>query len=269
MKMRAGVVAVLLVLLMTGVAFGQQAAVPMVREADPAFEVATIKPNDSGIQVMMGLGFRGRNFSTRNTSVGDLIGFAYGKNSKQIVGVPKEMERERYDINGVPDVEGVPNVRQQQTMVKKLLTERFKLTFHEDKREMAAFVMTVGKDGSKLVPTKLDGLNPVTGVRPSDDGWVLSSQNASMAIWAGVLQLVVLDRPVVDKTGLTGRYDVAVDFTPDNSQFNGHPPPPRTTQNPSPGLFDAMQQQLGLKLNAEKAMVDVVVVDSVTKPSEN
>jgi uncharacterized protein (TIGR03435 family) len=74
---------------------------------------------------------------------------------------------------------------------------------------------------------------------------------------------------VVDKTGLTGRYDVAIDFTPDNSQFNGHPPPPRTTQNPSPGLFDAMQQQLGLKLSAEKAMVDVVVIDSVGKPSEN
>lgn len=254
--------------LMGGIAFGQQGAVPMAREADPAFEVATIKPNDSGLQLMLGLGFKGRNFTTRNTSVADLIGFAYGKNAKQIVGVPKEMERERYDINGVPDLEGVPNIRQQQAMVKKLLTERFKLTFHDDKREMSAFVMTA-KDGQKLVPTKLDGLNPVTGVRPSEDGWVLSSQNATMPLLAGVLQLLVLDRPVVDKTGLTGRYDVAIDFTPDNSQFNGHPPPARTTQNPSPGLFDAMQQQLGLKLSAEKAMVDVVVVDTVTKPSDN
>ena len=166
-------------------------------------------------------------------------------------------------------MEGVPNVRQQQTMVKKLLAERFKLVFHDDKREMAAFVMTVAKDGPKLVPTKLDGLNPVTGVRPSDDGWVLTSQNATMPLLAGVLQLLVLDRPVVDKTGLTERYDVAIDFTPDNSQFNGHPPPARTTQNPSLGLFDAMQQQLGLKLSAEKAMVDVVVIDSVGKPSEN
>ncbi len=268
MKMRGWFVAGAM-LLAVGGAFGQQGGAPMAREADPAFEVATIKPNDSGMGMMLGLGFKGRNFTTRNTSVGDLIGFAYGKNAKQIVGVPKEMEHERYDINGVPDVEGVPNVRQQQTMVKKLLAERFKLVFHDDKREMAAFVMTVAKDGPKLVPTKLDGLNPVTGVRPSDDGWVLTSQNATMPLLAGVLQLLVLDRPVVDKTGLTERYDVAIDFTPDNSQFNGHPPPARTTQNPSLGLFDAMQQQLGLKLSAEKAMVDVVVIDSVGKPSEN
>ena len=241
----------------------------MDREADPAFEVVTIKPNDSGIQTMLGLGFRGRNFTTRNTSVADLIGFAYGKNSKQIVDVPKEMEKDRYDINGVPDVEGVPNIRQQQAMVKKMLTERFKLTFHTATREMSAFVMTVGKDGPKLPATKLEGLNPVTGVRPSEDGWILSSENASTAVLAGVLQLSVLDRPVVDKTGLTGRYDVLIDFSPDNSEFNGHPPPPRQTANPAPGLFDAIQQQLGLKLSAEKAQVEVVVIDKVEKPSEN
>lgn len=79
---------------------------------------------------------------------------------------------------------------------------------------------------------------------------------------------MVLDQTVVDKTGLTGRYDVAIDFTLDNSQFNGDPPPARTTQNPSPGLFDAMQQQLRLKLSAEKAIVDAVVIDSVRKTSE-
>lgn len=72
-----------------------------------------------------------------------MVWFAYGKNAKQSVGVPKEMEHERYDINGVPDVEGVPNVRPQQTMAKKLLAERFKLVCHDDKLEMAAFVMTV------------------------------------------------------------------------------------------------------------------------------
>ena len=91
MKMRGWFVAGAM-LLAVGGAFGQQGGAPMAREADPAFEVATIKPNDSGMGMMLGLGFKGRNFTTRNTSVGDLIGFAYGKNAKQIVGVPKEME---------------------------------------------------------------------------------------------------------------------------------------------------------------------------------
>jgi len=69
--------------------------------------------------------------------------------------------------------------------------------------------------------------------------------------------------------GLTGRYDIALNFTPDSSQFNGHPPPARNTAEPAPGLFDAIQQQLGLKLNAEKAAVDVWTVETAEKPSEN
>jgi uncharacterized protein (TIGR03435 family) len=258
-------------LLLAGVvsaAWGQGAMAPMARDADPSFEVATIKPNNSGIPTLLGIAQKGRDFTTINSSLIDLIGFAYGVQAKQVIDA-KGFAAERYDIEGVPDVAGVPSIPQQKVMVQKLLKERFKLAYHEDKKEMPAFVMTVAKDGPKLTPTTLTGLNPVNGVHASANGWVLSSHNASMAVLAGFLQLAVVDRPVVDHTGLTGRYDIDLDFTPDTSQFNGHPPPARQTESPSPNLFDALQQELGLKLTSEKALVAVVVVDHAEKPSGN
>ena len=93
-----------------------------------------------------------------------------------------------------------------------------------------------------------------------------------MAQFAEMMQAEVLDRPVVDKTGLVGRFDFQLTFLPNDSQFNGHPPfqPAQSDgANAAPSLFDAMQQQLGLKLNAEKSSVDVLVIDHVERPSEN
>ena len=98
------------------------------------------------------------------------------------------------------------------------------------------------------------------------------AQNETMADFAGFLQMLVLDRPVVDKTGISGRFDFHLTFTPDDSEFGGHPPPLPTateTTNVSPGLFEAIQQQLGLKLNPEKTPVDVIAIDHVEKPSAN
>lgn len=253
-----------------GVAVAQGGEKPMALDAEPGFEVATIKPDNNAYQGMMGLGQKGRNFSALNISLVEMIAFAYGVHPKQVLaGSQKWTETERYDINGVPDQPGIPNVLQQRSMVKKLLADRFKLELTDGHQEMSAFVMRVGKDGAKVVPTKLEGLNPVSGMKPSQDGWLLTTHNASMKVLAGFLQLAIVDRPVVDQTGLTGRYDIDVDFTPDNSLFHGHPPPSRPTDNPAPGLFEAMQQQLGLKMSAEKATVDVWTVAKAEKPSEN
>ncbi len=98
-------------------------------------------------------------------------------------------------------------------------------------------------------------------------------RNASIKAMAAVLQMVVLDRPVVDRTGLTGKYDATIKFLPDDSQFNGHPPIPQTAKSDSvealPNLFEAMQQQAGLKLEAQKTAVEVMAIDHVEKPSAN
>lgn len=257
----------------------QPPAKPMAADADPSFEVATIKPNNSNATSMQGLVIRGRNFITRASSLGDLVSFAYEVQAKQIVNAPDWLDKDRYDIDAVPEQEGVPNPEQLRVMIKKLLADRFKLTFHHDQREMSAYVLTVGKEGNKLKPTQLSGPLPGIGMRPGTGGLTFNMVNAKLSDFTGFLQLLVLDRPVVDKTGLPGRYDFQCTFTPDDSQFGGHPPQiPNQANNTAstdtavptaPSLYDALQQQLGLKLAAEKTSVDVIAIDHVEKPSAN
>jgi len=244
----------------------------MAADADPSFDVATIKPNDSGATSMQRLTINGRDFKTVSSSLADLIQFAYNVQSKQIVGAPDWIDKDRYDVAGTPDQEGAPSAEQLRIMIRKLLADRFQLKLHHDKRELAAFVLTVGKGGEKLAPTQLKGPLPGIGIQPGKSGPMLTLRNATIPDFTGFLQLLVLDRPVVDQTGLTGRYDFTVAFTPDDSLFHGHPPPfpkPADGVEPAPGLFDAIQQQLGLKLAAEKTQVDVLAIDHVEKPSAN
>jgi uncharacterized protein (TIGR03435 family) len=244
----------------------------MAEDANPSFDVATIKPNDSGGATMQQLTIQGRDFKTVNSSLGDLISFAYDVQQKQIVGAPEWMTKDRYDVSAVPDAPGAPSAAQLRLMIRKLLTERFKLAFHKDRREMAAYVLSVAKTGQKLKPTELKGPLPGIGFVPAKGGLNLIARNASMTDLTGVLQSFVLDRPVVDQTGLAGRYDMLVNFLPDDSQFNGHPPIPPKQDGAAevpPSLFDAMPQQLGLRLEAQKTAVEVMAVDHVEKPSAN
>jgi uncharacterized protein (TIGR03435 family) len=242
---------------------------PMAADADPAFEVATIKPSKPDQQ---GKGFlvRGRTFSTINTNLSDLITFAYGLHARQIVGGPAWLETEKYDIAAEPDQPGQPNDKQLKLMVKKLLTERFKLTFHHDKKELSVYALTVGKTGAKLTKSEGDP-NGLPGLFFRALG-VLGVTNATMGDFTGVMQTAVLDRPVVDQTGLIGRFNFTLSWTPDESQFGGmgiKVPPPSDKPDAPPGLFTAIQEQLGLKLDPTKAPVDVLVIDHVEKPSDN
>ena len=203
--------------------------------------------------------------------MGDLIAFAYQVQAKQVVGGPDWINKERYDISAVPVEEGAPDSAQLRTMIKKLLVERFQLKFHDDKRELSAFVLTVAKSGSKLKETEAKGPLPGLFFRPAANGLGLGVQNATIKDLTGLLQSAVLDRPVVDQTGLTAKYDFTLAFTPDDSQFGGHPPPitKKDGVEAAPSLFDAMQQTLGLKLEAQKALVPVLAIDHVEKPSGN
>jgi uncharacterized protein (TIGR03435 family) len=252
----------------------------MAADADPNFEVATIKPNNSGATSMQGLVIRGRNFITRASSLGDLISFAYEVQAKQIVNAPDWLDKDRFDIDAVPEQEGVPNSEQIRVMIRKLLADRYGLKFHHEQRDMSAYVLTVGKDGQKLKATQIQGNLPGIGIRPGTGGITLNMANAAIPDFTGFLQILVLDRPVVDKTGLPGRYDFQCTFSPDDSQFGGHPPQlPGQGNNAgvslgdvgasAPSLYDALQQQLGLKLSAEKTAVEVIAIDHVEKPSAN
>jgi uncharacterized protein (TIGR03435 family) len=243
---------------------------PMAPDSNPVFEVATIKPSKPEAQ---GRGFqvRGRQFTTFNTSVSSLITFAYGIHARQIAGGPAWLETEKYDLSAKPDGDGQPNDKQWKIMVQKLLADRFKLTFHRDKRELSVYALVVSKTGqAKLTKSEGDpnGL-PALFFRGLGN---LPARNATMADFAGTMQAAVLDRPVVDQTGLPGRYDFTLTWTPDEFQFGAlgvRVPPPTDNADAPPNLFTAIQQQLGLRLESTKALAEVFVIDSVEKPSEN
>jgi uncharacterized protein (TIGR03435 family) len=270
----AWVVISLVTMAATGlVAQAQTPATPpkmLAADADPSFEVATIKPNNSGVPIMQDLRIAGRNFVTRNSSLGDLIAFAYRVQVKQIVGAPDWLNQDRYDVTGAPSGDGTPSMTQVAMMVQGLLKDRFKLTFHHETRELPAYVLTVAKNGPKLTPPAVPGPLPTIGFRPGPTGLTLLDLNGTLGAFASVLQIMVLDRPVVDQTGIAGKFDVQVTFTPDDSEFKGQMMlPPTDAASAAPGLFDAVQQQLGLKLSAQKAQVDAISIDHVERPSPN
>jgi uncharacterized protein (TIGR03435 family) len=244
--------------------------------ADPSFEVATIKPNNSNASSMQRLTIGGRTFTVTAGSLADLISFAYGIQPKQIINGPDWIDSDRYDISATIQPEGQPNPEQVRVMIRKLLAERFALKLHDDKRDMSAYVISIGKNGQKLTPTQLNGPLPGFGMSPTPGGVKLMARNAAFSEFRDFLQNLVLDRPVVDHTGITGKYDFQVTFTPDDSQFHGHPPKAPSSADsgapaaePAPDLIQAFEQQLGLKLSAEKTAVDVKAIDHVEKPSAN
>jgi uncharacterized protein (TIGR03435 family) len=242
---------------------------PMAADADPAFDVATIKPSNPDVP---GDWFRvnGRNFTTHNISLAGMMKFAYGVHGKQIVSGPDWMDKDTYDIAAVPDGEGQPNDKQWKGMLQKLMADRYKLKFHHETRELAVFALTVGKDGPKnMAENTGGGALPGMFFRGTPGGIMLPANNATMKDFTGLLQEVVLDKPVVDQTGLKGRYDFTLKWAPDDSQFNGHVPPPSEAADAPPSLFTAVQEQVGLKLETTKTMVDVLVIDHVEKPSAN
>lgn len=241
----------------------------MASDVPAVFEVATIKPS---IPDRPGKVFtvKGRQVLTINTTTNDLIVFSYDLHARQIVGGPPWMESEKYDVTGQPEGQGQPSRVQLSQMMRKLLEDRFKFTFHREKRELPVYAITVLPSGHKL--TKNDNNpNGLPGLFFKGLG-TLPAMNATMGDFAGVMQSAVLDRPVVDRTGLQGRWDFTIRWTPDDSQFAGmgvRVPPPSNDPDAPPGLFTAMQEQLGLKMESTRAPVEVLVVDRIEKPSEN
>jgi uncharacterized protein (TIGR03435 family) len=244
----------------------------MAENANPSFEVATIKPslpNRPGKNA----GFRGGLYRSRNTNLNDLIALAYGLHAKQIVGAPDWFGTDLYDIEGKPDAEGLPNDEQIKTMLQKLLAERFKLTFHHDKRELSVYVISVAGGGPRMTKSTSDpNALPTFGFQGHGNLFVTNMTMTDFAIW---MQAGVMDKPVVDQTGLADRYDFQLKWTPDESQFAQFRgtgmvvPPPTNDPRAPPSLYTAMQEQLGLKMGTAKFPDDVIVVDHVEKPSEN
>jgi uncharacterized protein (TIGR03435 family) len=243
----------------------------MAANASPAFEVATIKPSDPAARGQI-VTLRGAEVITTNVTVHDLINLAYWLHPKQLSGGPAWTESDKYDMAGKPDAPGQPNVDQMKMMIQKLLADRFQLKFHFEKRDLSAYAVQIAKTGAKITTSQDDpkGL-PGWNFGRTAAGTSLTFRNSPMSQVTAILQNF-LDKPVVDQSGLSERYDFTVTFTLDAAQsvrLGGAPPPASDNPDAAPDVFTAFQQQLGLKLESTKAPVDVMVIDKVEKPSEN
>jgi uncharacterized protein (TIGR03435 family) len=233
---------------------------PMAADANPTFEVATIKPTRPDEQGPR-YDFRSRRFSVIHASLSDLLKFAYGLQQSQIAKAQDWVNSENFDIVAEPGGEGEPSIKQWQSMVQKLMADRFQLKFYFEKREQSVYVLTVVKAGSKLTRSQSDP--SATGGMGFGPAGHFGATNATMADIANALGQGALNRPVVDQTGLTGRFDLRLTWTPDEARSATE------SADALPDLFTAIQEQLGLKLVSTKAPVDVLVIDHVKRPSAN
>jgi uncharacterized protein (TIGR03435 family) len=246
--------------------------VRMPADAKPEFAVATIKPSRPDAP-RGGYGIRGPDVTTTNVTVSWMIKLAYNVHANQIAAAPSWIDSERYDTVGRSETPGEPSRDQMKLMIQKLLVDRFQLRFHTEKKELPVYAMVVAKSGPKIAVSAGDP-NAFPGIGFGREPGVisLSGRNTGLNGIANGLQSNILDKPVVDQTGLTGRYDFQLRFTPDPNQlanFGGLEPANAADLNPPPDIFTAFEQQLGLKLQATKAFVDVMVIDRIERPSPN
>jgi len=242
---------------------GQQSAKPqaMAKDADPDWEVATVKPSDPNDPRGQHFNQRGRHQLMLDTTVEDFLLLGYSLQKSQLAGLPEWAKTQKWDVDGVPNAEGEPNWPQLQALVRKILAERFALKVHHEQRELAVYALTVAKGGAKMTPNTSDPngmLDQQGGAANGRD--VEKLKNTSMSDLAQILQFRV-GRPVIDRTGLKGRYDFNLQWTTDESRAPAVDAPP--------GIFTAIQEQIGLKLEPVKAPADVLVVDAVERPGAN
>jgi uncharacterized protein (TIGR03435 family) len=239
---------------------------------EPAFELASIKPSTPGDRSGKFATMQsGHQFVVRNYTFKDLVSFSYDLPPRRISGGPAWTDIDLYNILAATPGQAPPNLKDQMAMVRSLLDGRFQFRYHREQRELPVYELTVAKNGLKLTPsTAPPDTQPLLVNRVFPGSRVqLPGRNVTMTEFASELQRGVLDRPVVDKTSLTGKYDFDLEWEYDDTQFGGHLPPIDSGKSGKPDLFAAIQQQLGLRLGSARATVDTIVIDSVQRPSEN
>ncbi|HXP87209.1 MAG TPA: TIGR03435 family protein [Bryobacteraceae bacterium] len=269
------------------IAFAQQ-------EPRPAFDVASIKPSDPAKAVRTGVGFLiqpGGRFTATDATLQQLIGFAYYDDAgaqREIAGGPSWLGSERYTIEAKadsalaipPGPDGGPAAGflaqtgpfgQTRLMIQSLLAERFKLALHRETKEEQVYELVVAKGGSKLKETAEPGnLIPFSTFSRGR----LVAMRVPISFLAVQLKFL-LGRSVIDKSGLTGKYDFELKWTPDpgptpydrpGGPDAPNPPPPDPN---GPSIFTALQEQLGLRLESAKGPVEILVIDHAERPDAN
>jgi bla regulator protein blaR1 len=236
------------------------------------FEVASVKPANpdakgSSIRFMPGGGLNMTNMPLLN-----MITFAYDVRDFQVSGGPGWVGTERFDVTARPDRAAADALQdlskmtddQQKTVreqmnerVRNLLADRFQLVVHKETKDQQIYALVVSKNGAKFQEAK--ELGPRRGI--SMNGGRIQAFGAPLEMLTQSLS-GQLGRPVVDKTGLTAKYDFVLEWTPDLGAAGDAAPV-------GPTIFTALQEQLGLRLESQKGPVPNIVIDRVEKPSQN
>ena len=198
----------------------------------------------------------------------------YDRNDDRLVGLPSWTKSEHYDVEAKVDYEDVPkwkalSLTQKSLALQPLLVKRFNLQFHHETRERPTYSLVVAKNGPKLhkaqhVETSPNGTGSPDRTGDRDRSTVTPGKmvlkGASLSLLANLLSSQGLSHAVIDKTGLTGLYDITLRWSPDDVG---------SSDASLPSLFTALQEQLGLKLEYNKNPLDVIVIDRIEKPSPN
>lgn len=219
------------------------------------FEVVSVKPNNShsynmGIEDNKGM-WRATNITPKM-----LIVNAYEILEDQLLGVPSWADSERFDIQGKYEDQPGPNAGQRRELLRlqSLLADRFQFKMHRETREGKGYFLVVAKNGPKLTPASVpQGMTASPGH--------MEFKGTTIEMLARNLASRV-HGPVMDHTGLTGRYDLTIDYDPD-------PMGSGPSDSPKPSLFTALQEQVGLKLEPTKAPIEMLVIDRIERPTAN
>ena len=267
-----------------------QAQAQDTNSAAHGYEVASIRPNKSGDN-MTRMMIKPDGLSATGATLDMLIQNAYGVRYFQISSSPSWFKSERYDIEAKMDSSVVEQLRklsddqreaETRRMLRALLADRFQLKLHSDTKELPVYALIIAKNGPKLQVARPGDTYP-NGFKGPDGGggagvmFMEGSGGPVRGQGIPISNLVhllsqQLGRTVLDKTGLTGKYDFTLQWTPDESQ--GPPGPPGMDAAPppdslGPSIFTAIQEQLGLKLESQKGPVEILVIDHAERASEN
>ena len=229
-------------------------------QAGPTFEVASVKRAAGGTgpgDIPRNMDANPGHFAMYNVPLRYVLEWAYNLKDYEISGPDWIKSEERYDI--VAKAASPVPADKLRLMVQALIVERFRMKSHMETRETSCYVLMPGKGPAKLKEAPADGTPSLSG---GPTGATFHNQPVSRFTFMLTRRL---DRPVLDQTNLKGVYDFTIDLS--GLGFGGNPPPAEST---GPSIFTAVQNDLGLKLEARKQPVDILVIDSVKKiPVEN
>jgi len=229
------------------------------------FEVASIRPHQGSVP-RVGVSMAGNRLTAEAMTTFGLIMEAYDLKGYQIIpATPNLPVRDtQYDVAAIAEAQAAPTKREFRQMLQGLLADRFKLRVHREMREISVYALVIGRHGFKLKDAAPDG--ETTGhLRVVGRNYEIIQPKATVddiAQW--IMNAALLDRPVVNHTELTGTYEFRLNYTPDLKTNRDSETAPSDVS-----IFTAIEEQLGLKLEAAKASMEVLIIDRAEKPSEN